>query len=295
MKNKLHAKELLGKLMIELLIRLSRLFPDRLYIKMMYRLVFGNRCDLSAPKLFNEKLNWLKLNNRDPKFTTMVDKYRVKSLVGAVIGPEYVVPCYGYWKNVDDIDFSKLPQKVFLKSTHDSGGGILVDQEKGIDYAALRKRFNKRTLQGKNWYWHLREWPYRDVPPAIIAEEYLVDQTNCVIRDYKFFCFNGVPMYMYITNKGGYIYENFYDMDFSIVDISHGFERRVPEYSVPENFDKMKQLAAILSAGYPFIRIDFFNVNGKLYFGEFTFYDWGGMKPLSGEWEKVLGDLIVLN
>ena len=273
----------------------SKLFSDDVYIRLKYRIWFKRTINLTSPQGFNEKLNWLKLNNRNPLFAMMADKYWVKAYVSEKIGEEYVVPCYGYWKSVKDIDFDQLPEKTFVKSTHDSGGGILVDKGAGIDYKAISRRFNDKTLKRKNWYWHLREWPYKNIEPGIIAERYLDEGTGRELHDYKFYCFNGVPKYMYITNKGRHIYENFYDMDFRPVDISHNFDRVQPEYDKPDNFEKMKELAAILSKGHPFVRIDFFNVNGKLYFGEFTFYDWGGMKPLNEKWEKELGSLIDLD
>ena len=129
----------------------------------------------------------MKLNYRNPMFTMMADKYWVKQYVANKIGKEYVVPCYGCWKSVDEIDFDSLPEKCFLKSTHDSGGGILVDKLEGIDFKRIRKRFNKKTLQGKNWYWHLREYPYKHIEPRIIAEEYLDEGTGKELHDYKFY------------------------------------------------------------------------------------------------------------
>ena len=274
--------------------RLGHGVSDKTYLKWVYRIVFGKKLDIDNPQTFNEKLCWMKVNYRKPILTQLADKYRVKQIVAKNIGEKYVVPCYGTWKQVDDIDFSKLPQRVFLKSNHDSGGGVLVDQSKGIDWKVLHKRFNYRTLEGRNNYWHLREWPYKDIEPCIIAEEYLDEGTGHEIHDYKFLCFNGRPTFMYITNKGKVIKENFYDMDFNPVAIDHGFERTVPEYEKPENFNKMKELAAILSKDIPFVRIDFFNVNGHLYFGEFTFYDWGGMHPFRNGWDEVLGEYIHL-
>ena len=190
--------------------------------------------------------------------------------------------------------FNEKLNCVFLKSNHDSGGGILVNKKKGIDRKTLHRRFNRNTMDRRNYYWHLREWPYKYIEPLILAETYLNEGTGHELHDYKFFCFNGKPTYMYVTNKGKVIRENFYDMDFQPVNINHGFEQTIPEYGVPDNFEKMKELAAILSKDLAFVRVDFFNVNGHLYFGEFTFYDWGGMKPLHGDWERKLGDLIRL-
>jgi len=279
-----------------ILSRLSVWFSDELYIRLLYRLAFGRKINLVNPQGFNEKLNWLKLNFRNPNFTVMADKFWVKRYVAKIIGEQYVVPCYGKWKSVEDIDFTSLPTQVFLKSTHDSGGGVLVDQGKGVDYKILKKRFNERTLNRKNWYWHLREYPYKHIEPFIIAEAYLDEGTGYEIRDYKFYCFGGIPRYMYITNKGKKIYENFYDMDFLPVDIWHGHERLRPEYEKPAEFEQMKELARVLSCSIdsPFVRVDFFCVNNRVYFGEFTFYDWGGMSPFSDLWEKKLGDMVNL-
>lgn len=273
----------------------SKYYSDESYIRLKYRLRFHRELNLANPVGFNEKLNWLKLNYRNPLFTMMADKYWVKQYVANKIGSEYVVPCYGCWKNVSAINFDKLPQKVFLKSTHDSGGGILVDKAKGIDLDLIRRRFNKKTLEKKNWYWALREFPYKHIEPRIIAEEFLDEGTGHELHDYKFYCFNGQPAYMYITNKGTKIYENYYDLEFRPVSISHGFERITPEFSKPANFEKMIELARVLSKDIPFVRVDFFNVNEKLYFGEFTFYDWGGLKPLNEPWETILGGVIDLS
>lgn len=277
-----------------LLTKLTKFYSDEKYIKLKYRLRFNKEINLANPKGFNEKLNWMKLNYRNPLFTMMADKYWVKQYVANKIGSEYIVPCYGYWKNVHEINFDNLPERFFLKSTHDSGGGILVDKSKGVHLKNIHKRFNKKTLNKKNWYWHLREYPYKNIEPRIIAEEYLDEGAGQELHDYKFYCFNGIPLYMYVTNKGKKIYENYYDIDFNPVNISHGYERIIPEFSKPTNFNKMIEFAQILSQGLPFVRIDFFNVNGKLFFGEFTFYDWGGMKPLNDPWESKLGEMIKL-
>lgn len=276
------------------LVKTSKFWSDKKYVLLLYKIRYGKKLNIECPQSFNEKLNWMKLYYRNPLFTMMADKYWVKQYVANKLGPEAVVPCYGCWKNIKDIDFQKLPQRFFLKSTHDSGGGILVDQSQGIDFKRIVRRFNKKTLQGKNWYWHLREFPYKNIEPRIIAEEYLDEGTGRELRDYKFYCFNGKPTYMYITNKAEDIFENYYDLDFNPVNISHGFRRYSPEFTKPQNFEKMIEWARILSEGIPFVRVDFFNVNNRLYFGEYTFYDWGGMKPLNEPWERKLGELIKL-
>lgn len=284
---------ILKKILICLLIKYGRIFRDEKYISLLYKLHFGRTLSLNSPKGFNEKLNWLKLNDRNPLYSVMVDKYRVKQYVSDLIGEKYVVPCYGIWEKIEEIDFNKLPEKFFIKTNHDSRKGILVDK-RCIDYMQLEKRFNNKILKS-NWYWLLREYPYKNVKPMIMAEKYLENESLEEIKDYKFYCFSGKPMYMYITNKGDVIEENYYDMDFNPIDISHGYSRKKPEYAKPKNFNKMKEFAEKLSQNQRFIRVDFFNINDDLYFSEFTFYDWGGMKPILGEWEYKLGKLINLD
>lgn len=170
----------------------------------------------------------------------------------------------------------------------------MLDKKNIVDKSLLEKRFPKKDIK-KNWYWASREWGYKHIEPCILAEEYLDEGTGHEVHDYKFWCFNGTPQYMYITNKGKVVKENFYDMDFNPVDINHGFERTVPEYNKPEGFERMKELAMVLSEGLPFVRIDFFNIGGKIYFGECTFYDWAGFRPFTDEkWDEMLGDLLTL-
>lgn len=274
--------------------RMAKWFDDERYIRLKYRLWFDREINLDNPQTFNEKLNWLKLNYHNPIMTVMADKYWAKKWVTEKIGKEYIVPCYGHWQKLEDIEFSLLPDVFFLKSNQDSGGGMKIDQRQGLDMMALEERFASKAIAKKNWFWSSREWAYKNIEPCILAEEYLDEGTGHEIHDYKFWCFNGEPIYMYITNKGAIIKENFYDMNFNPVDINHGFERTVPEYEKPANFEKMKELAAKLSEGLPFVRIDFFNVNGRLNFGECTFYDWAGFQPFKGEWDERLGELLEL-
>ena len=284
------------RLPIMLLKATSKYFSDETYIRLKYKLMFGKEINLNNPRTFNEKLNWLKLNYRNPMMTVMADKYWAKQWVAKKIGQQYVVPCYGHWETVEKIEFDKLPERCFLKSNQDSGGGMLIDKSKGIDMNAVRERFSSKAIQKKNWYWSSREWGYKHIEPCILAEEYLDEGTGHELHDYKFWCFNGQPIYMYVTNKGKVVKENFYDMDFNPVNINHGFERTVPEYQKPGNFEKMKELATAMSEGIPFVRIDFFNVNEHLYFGECTFYDWAGFKPFEEEeWDGKLGELLDLN
>lgn len=273
--------------------KISFFFDDVIYLKLLYRIRIGEWPDLKSPKTFNEKLNWLKLHQHNPILTTMADKYAVKKYVAERVGDEYVVPCYGIWERFEDIDFSKLPEQFVLKGTHDSGGAFICKDKRTFDYKKVGAQLNKNMK--RDFFLAGREWPYKNIPHRIIADKMLDDHSGRELRDYKFWCFNGVPKYMYITNKGKVIEENFYDMDFNVVDINHGFPRTQPEYSKPEGFETMKDLAAKLSTGMPFVRVDFFMVDGKVYFGEFTFFDWGGDRAFATRDQDLeLGKLIDL-
>lgn len=210
-----------------------------------------------------------------------------------LIGDEYVVPTYGCYNSFDEIDFNQLPDKFVLKATHDSSGAEICRDKTKFNIGGCRKKYKK--LLKRNWYWHLREWPYKNIRPRLLIDTFLDDHTGEILRDYKFMCFNGEPKVMYCTVKDKYIYENFYDMDFQPLHISHGYDRHQPEFERPAEFEKMKELAKILSSDIPFVRVDFFDVNGKIYFGEYTFYDWGGMKPFVNKlWDIKLGDWLSL-
>ena len=265
---------------------------DKQFIKLWYRHRIGKKLNLREPKTFNEKQNWLKLFDRNPRYTRMADKYAVKALIAETVGEEYVVDNYGVYDSWRDIDFSKLPDQFVIKCTHDSGGAFVCRSKSTFDFEKTRKRIEHNL--GTNCFLSSREWPYKNIKPRIIIDRFLDDHTGKELRDYKFWCFGGKPTYMYCTIKGDNVYENFYDMNFNPVMIDHGFPRHMPEFEKPANFDVMKNLATRLSMGIPFVRIDFFDVDGKVYFGEFTFFDWGGTRPFGGDWDRVLGDLIEL-
>ena len=266
---------------------------DEQYLKIAYRVRGGGGINLCKPVTFNEKLNWLKLHDRNPLYTTLADKYEVKTYVAERIGDEYVVPCYGVWDSAELIDYETLPQSFVLKCTHDSSGALICRNKDGFDKEGAKRKINGYLR--KNYYWTLREWVYKDIKPRVIADMFLDDASGHELQDYKFWCFNGEPKVMYCTNKAEKIYENFYDMDFKPLDINHGFARRIPEFDRPQKFELMKTLAKKLSAGIPFVRVDFFDVSNHIYFGEFTFYDWGGLKPfVDYNWDKRLGSWITL-
>lgn len=276
-----------------LLNKFSPIFSDEQYIRRIFRYGCGYNPNLDNPQTFNEKLAWLKLHHHKPILTRMADKYEVKEYVSRLIGNEYIVPNYGVWNHFDEIDFESLPNEFVLKATHDSGGATICRDKSSFDFSKAKARLEHQL--SRNFYWAGREWPYKDIKPRIIADKFLDDHTGTELTDYKFWCFNGVPKFVYMTIKAREIYENFYDMDFSPVDINHGSKRHSPEFERPAAFDKMKELAALLSEGMPFVRVDFFYVEGHIYFGEFTFFDWGGSRAFgSYEQDLELGKLIDL-
>lgn len=272
---------------------IAGLVPDKTYIKLITKGKLGYKVNLDYPQTFNEKLNWLKLYNRQPVYTQLADKYAVKQIVKEKIGDEYVVRNLGVWKKFEDIDFNQLPNKFVLKCTHDSSGVFICRDKANFDYEAAKKKI-EFTLS-MNYFYACREWPYKNIPPRIIADEFLDDHTGKELQDYKFWCFNGEPKIMYVTNKGEKVEENFYDMDFQPLNIDHGFPRTNPEYVKPKEFELMKKLAQELSIGIPFVRVDFFDVDGHVYFGEYTFFDWAGLgKFASYQQDLDLGKLIQL-
>ena len=269
------------------------LVPDKSYIKYVAKGKLGYSIDINHPKTFNEKLNWLKLYGRNPLYTKMADKYEAKKIVAERIGEQYVVKNLGYWRSFDEIDFDALPNQFVLKCTHDSSGAIICRDKNTFDKLSARRKINLSLKM--NYFYACREWPYKNIPHRIIADELLNDHSGKELNDYKFWCFNGVPKYMYCTVKSNDVYENFYDMDFKPANIDHGFRRRAPEFAKPEAFELMKELAGKLSAGIPFVRIDFFYVDGKVYFGEYTFFDWAGLQPFKTYQQDLeLGKLIEL-
>lgn len=271
----------------------AKRLPDDTYIRYIYRLRNGKKLHLDNPVTFNEKMTWLKIYDRNPLYPTLADKYEVKKYVADIIGKQYVVDNYGVYDSWDDIDFSKLPNQFVMKGTHDSGGAFVCRDKNSFNYEAVRKKLTKNLKT--NCFYKSREWPYKNIKPRIIIDKFLDDHTGKQLRDYKFWCFNGKPSFMYCTIKGENVYENFYDMNFQPVMIDHGFPRHKPEFEKPAEFEEMKQLAKQLSQGFPFIRIDFFDVEGKVYFGEFTFYDWGATQPFYNGWDEKLGELLRIN
>ena len=275
---------------------LYRFFSDEWYAKRSYKVYNGGKLDLSNPKTYTEKLQWLMLYDRKPIYTRMVDKYDAKRLVADLIGEQYIIPTLGVWDDVEEIDFDKLPDRFVLKCTHDSGSYVICKDKSTLDISKAKKRLKPRLK--RNYYHYCRQWPYKNVPPRIICEAYMEDDQDKELRDYKFFTFGGVPKVVYIAqgrNRGGDARADFFDMDFQHLDLMIDHEMSdIPPHK-PQNFELMKELAAKLSKGTPQLRVDFYEVNGRVYFGELTFFHCGGHKnPRPDKWNELLGSWTVL-
>lgn len=273
--------------------------PDILYIKMIYWLNIGQKLNLEFPCTFSEKLQWLKLYDRNPRYTEMVDKYAVKKYVAKYIGEKYVIPLLGVWDHFNDIDFTALPNSFVLKCTHDSGGVIVVKDKSKLNIKAIRKIIN--GSMSRNYFWMSREWPYKNVKPRIIAEQYMNDGMKTDLVDYKFFCMNGFPQFcQVICNRSVNESIDFFDMDWIHQEFTglespykQPYKNSCTSIPVPANFEKMKDISKKLSEGIPFVRVDFYEISGHLYFGELTFFPLGGLGVFSPNiWNIKIGEML---
>lgn len=274
-----------------------RHLSDECFLKFKYRAKFGRSLNLANPATFNEKLQWLKLHDRNPLYTTLVDKLAVKQWVAEHIGEQYVVPTYGVWERFEDIDFDSLPERFVLKCTHDSGGLAICRDRATFNVDGARKKI-ERSLK-RNYYWLNREWPYKDVPPRIIAEEFLEPADGSDdLADYKYFCFSGEARAMFVaTNRfgEGETRFDFFDMEWRHLPFTNGHPNSDVEVTKPAAFDEMRQMAERLSEGIPHVRVDFYEAAGGTYFGEMTFSHWGGFVPFDPpEWDVIFGNWIEL-
>ena len=277
------------------LINLLRFIPDKPYLKMVYRIKTGKKLNLKNPKTFCDKLNWLKLHDFHPEYTRLVDKVAVRAHLKEVLGEDICIPMLGAWNHYDEIDFTMLPDKFVLKCNHDSGSVKIISDKASMDHTALRDFYESRLEQ--NPFTLGREYPYRDVPPMIYAEQFMIPEGDSDINDYKFFCFNGKPEILFVaTERNTDVKFDFFDMEFQHLDIVNIHPQSNHVVAKPQTFEGMKRLAAKLSQGMRFVRIDLYEINNKIYFSEFTIYHAGGFWPMTpAEWEYKLGDLIQIN
>ena len=272
-------------------------FPNKAYIKWNFKIHTGERLDLKNPKTLQEKLSWMKLYYHNPLHTQMVDKYGAREIIKDKIGEEYLVPLLGVYDSFEQIDFDTLPNQFVLKCTHDSGSVVLCKDKSKLDLSAAEKKLTSHLKQ--NQYYLSREWPYKNVKPRILCEPYLKDEHSVDRPDYKFLCFHGEPKIMLVLSDRGSEETqkmNYYTLDWKLLPIT---EKVYPNNPIPdrkpEHFEKMIEFARVLSKDIPFVRVDFTCVNGKLYFGELTFYHNGAQRILYPEkYNLILGDWLTL-
>lgn len=269
---------------------------DEKYIKIAYKILMKKTLNLDNPKTYSEKLQWIKLNDRRPEYTILVDKYAVKEYISKTIGAQYVIPTLGVWSHFDEIDFDLLPNQFVLKCTHDSGGLIICKDKTKLDKVKAKKKIEECLRH--NFFYGQREWPYKNVPHRIIAEPYMEDKKTKDLRDYKFFAFDGMVRALFIATERGSKEEtkfDFFDDDFKHLPFRNGYPNAEKLPEKPVCFDEMKELASTLSKGIPEVRVDLYEVNGKVYFGEMTFFHWSGFKPFEPEeWDYKFGSWIKL-
>lgn len=265
---------------------------DETYLKIAYKCKTGKRLNIENPITFNEKLQWLKLNDRNPLYTKLVDKYEVRKFVADRIGEEYLIPLLGVWDKFEDIDFNLLPNQFVIKCTHDSGGLVIFKNKDKLNINTIKRKIDGYLRH--NYYWGQREWPYKNVKPRIIAEKFMVDESGYELKDYKFFCFHGEIKVMFVaSNRGIGTRFDFFDDEFNYLPITQHYLNSSKKITKPEGFDLMKHLAKKLSQDFPHVRVDFYDVNGKIYFGELTFYHFSGFENfVPEEFDKVLGDYL---
>lgn len=270
--------------------------PDKQYLQLMYWTIMHKKLNLKNPKGFNEKLQWLKINDRKPEYTAMVDKYSAKKYVAEIIGEQYIIPTLGIWEHFDNINFTELPEQFVMKCTHDSGG-VIVCKDKNKLNKVIAKEIIEKSLKS-NYYWSGREWPYKNVPPRIIVEKYMSNSQETSLKDYKFYCFNGIMKFVMINsdrNTDEPTKADYFDKNFKWLDFTWGYDHAKKHPQKPENFEKMVSLAEKLAKGFPHIRVDLYECDGQIYFGELTFYDGSGFDAIEPiEWDYKIGKMLKL-
>ncbi len=272
--------------------------PDKQYLQLYYYGRIGKWIDFDNPKTFNEKLQWIKLYDRNPLYSTMVDKYACKPYIAGIIGEEYIVPTYGVWDSFDTIDFDALPEQFVLKTTHDSGTVCICENKKMFDIPHAREVINNSL--SRNFSRICREWPYDNVPPRVMAEALLPNDSedSTTIKDYKLFCFNGKAKFFKIDfDRNTNHHANYFDLDGSLLEFGEADYPPVPEkkLTISARLGEMVSLAEKISKDIPFLRVDFYDVNGSVYFGETTFFPAAGFGPFTpSAYDRIIGDMLEL-
>ncbi len=274
--------------------------PDKLYLQIFYFSTTGKFINFKEPKGFNEKLQWLKIYDKHPEYSKLVDKYAVREHIAEILGEEYLFPLLGKWESFDDINFDSLPNKFVLKCNHDSGSTRVIKDKSALTQSDFDEMNNFFTYKIRhNFFYAGREYPYSGVKPYIIAEQFMIDEKapESSIDDYKFYCFNGEPkMMLMVTDREKDCRFDFFDMDFNHLEVKRHFPNSDKPIEKPSKFDEMREIATTCAKDKKFVRIDLYELNGKIYFGEYTFFAGGGFQLFNPpEWERRMGDWLDLS
>ncbi len=269
---------------------------DEKYLRRLWKYKMDYELNLDDPRTFCEKMQWLKIHDHNPRYTKLADKYEVKQIVSDIIGPEHVIPLLGVWDSFDDIDFDSLPDQFVLKATHDSGGFVVCRDKSTFDIAAARKKMNKSLK--RNFYWGGREWQYKDIPPRIIAEKYIDSLGKRDSVEYKVTCMNGEVKFTTVCT--GIAHAAFsdrtndsYDRELNHMPWYAFYKNSEKPIVLPDQIHEIMKYAEILAKDIPYVRVDFYLVDGTVYFGEMTFYTWDGFLVFDPpEWDLKLGDML---
>lgn len=271
------------------------LMSDKFYLSVLWKMKMGYKLDWKHPKTFNEKLQWLKLYDRNPLYTALVDKYRVKQWLADKFGEQYIIPTLAVYNSVDEIDLDKLPNQFVLKCNHDSGSVVICRDKSSFDLEAAKRKLDEALK--KNFYWEAREWPYKNVNRCVFAENYLEEVEDDII-DYKMMVFNGkVKCSFTCTNRKSRegLNVTFFDKDWERMPFIRHYPADNKPIEKPASYEKMVQFSEELSELFPFSRVDFYEIKGKPFFGEITFYPGGGFEEFSPQrWDFALGNWIKL-
>lgn len=270
---------------------------DERYLKKIFKVMMGKELNLESPQSYNEKLQWLKLYDQKELYTTLVDKYKVREYVRKKIGNEFLIPLLGVWDHVDDIPFEILPNQFVLKCNHNSGLGMYICTDKSLMDIEFVKRNLEKGLK-QDYYMTRREWPYKNVPRKIICEKFMTDDLNNGLKDYKFYCFNGVVKLLGIytdRNSKSPTKADYFDRDFNWINMEWGYQHSENKPEKPLLFNEMVSVAEKLAEGFIEIRVDLYLCGDRIYFGELTFFDGSGLDSISPyEWDLQLGKWIRL-
>lgn len=275
--------------------KFAPILPDEFFLRIHFRLSVGYPLNLKDPKSFNEKLQWLKLNDRHDEYTMMVDKIEAKTYVSSIIGEKYIIPTIAFWDKVEDINWESLPNQFVIKATSDSGGVVVCKNKSELNIEEAKNKL--KTLGQRDYTVVSKEYPYKNVKHRYLAEEYMEDESGYELKDYKFFCFDGEPKFLFVATgrQQNDTRFDFFDIDFNHLPVLNGHANADKCPQKPRNYEEMLEVSRKLSKGIPHVRVDLYNISGRIYFGELTFFHWSGTTPYEPrEWDYKFGEYLNL-